>query len=459
MSNQHNPIAQRINRIQDLWSQKRALQPDAQIIRWMINENDLPLINGFYKLESSTYGKTLETIVILFTDFESIQTFSYTLAKHWLSEYKKNADLHPELQWLDFNSLQEQWLQLNENHTDKCTEFLIKMLLSFKNYEGRESKMLIGLHPRNIVNNQAMCKWLEETTSQLPKTLGFVVTDFDNRNLFKTLFEPDDEKPLPFGIQTITVPDQNIEKACQQLMTQGNPNDPQVAFRKCMLKMGENAKMQNPNGVIKWGDRGLNITKATGDKAFWASAHLIYASMLFYFKDSERVFKLLNDGIKIGNTNLEDQSLLGVTLQILGFKAAYYNIIGKSENAINEFIEQGDLAKNHKQELVALTAFKNALTLVSLKNKREDIYELSKKAYLMALEINIELLKTTELPFIANLYRQELEIKIQIEKESNQYKEVLKALDEFMEEHFGKDWKELAKITAKSSKPLEPITS
>ncbi len=136
MNNQHNPIAQRINYLQDFWIQQRALKPNAQFIRWLIEEPDLPLVNGFYKLESSPHGKIAETIVVMLTDFQSLETFSYQLAKDWIVAFKKDAEKYPELQWQALDGLEASFNKLSTTSGQQADAFLVKLLTQFKAFEG-----------------------------------------------------------------------------------------------------------------------------------------------------------------------------------------------------------------------------------------------------------------------------------------------------------------------------------
>ena len=52
MTNEHNPIAVRISKLQQKWIDSLSDRKDFRLVRWVIYNDDLPLVNGFYKLES-----------------------------------------------------------------------------------------------------------------------------------------------------------------------------------------------------------------------------------------------------------------------------------------------------------------------------------------------------------------------------------------------------------------------
>lgn len=437
MNNEHNPIAQRINHLQDVWTQQRMIEPNAQFVRWMINEPDLPLVNGFYKLESSPYGKIEETIVVMLTDFESPANFSYTLAKDWLEAYKKDTEKYPELKWPDFDTLNDHFKQLDKEDTQVVDDFLVELLTKFKTYEGKTTPMFVGINPRKVGSHDALCAWLTNIIELLPKNIGFVVTDYKEGNYFDAIFK--DEEAI-FIKQTIRLKNQDIKGAYTDLMIQGDPNDPQVAFRKCMIKMGEGASNNNLNEVVKWGKRGLEITQSTGNLSFWASAHLIYAGFLFGFKDDKRIFQLLDNGIEIGHQQIDDKSLLGVTLQLYAYKAAYYSIIDNKLEAITWFLKQARLAIEYNEQLIAVSAYKSTMLLLDQIKDIEELENIAPEAYKACVTIESEILKTTEFAYLGKHH-----IDILRNNKEEQTEKEIQEVDIYMRELFGSGWENQGK--------------
>ncbi|OEK08201.1 hypothetical protein A8C32_01685 [Flavivirga aquatica] len=452
MSNEHNPIAQRINLLQDLWIQQRLLKPKAQFIRWLIDEPDVPLVNGFYKLESSPYGKIDETLVVMLTDFDTITTFSYDLAKDWLTAYKKDAEKYPELQWPDFELLHASFKQIDKENTEASNVFLVELFTKFKTYEGKQTPLFIGVNPRKVTSYNELCVWICNIIEQLPQNIGLLVTDYKANNFYEAVFT---NKEALFEKQTISLKNQNIQGAYTKLMTQGNPNDPEVAFRKCMIKMGEAATKGHQEKLINWGEKGLNIAKQTTNLSFWASAHLIYVGHLFGFKDTPRINHLLDKGIKIGHKNLEDKALLGVTLQLYSYKAAYYSFINKKEDALNWFLKQATLAQENNENYITVTAYKNAILLADQNKKISEMQDIIPVAFQTGYVIEDDTLKNTEFAYIASYYVNMLHEK---EEETPQIKAELEAINKRMSHLFGETWEHQAKDLRKQIKDKELVS-
>ena len=75
MNNEHNPIAVRIGNIQQIYNKSRINNPKARLFNMVCNAEDYPLVNGFLKLECSQYGKSIDSFVVFFFDFQDKNSF------------------------------------------------------------------------------------------------------------------------------------------------------------------------------------------------------------------------------------------------------------------------------------------------------------------------------------------------------------------------------------------------
>ncbi len=438
MNNEHNPISRRINYLQDFWVQERLLKPKARFIRWLIDEVDLPLVNGFYQIESSPYGSIEETLVVMLTDFDKLDSFSYQLAKDWLAAFKQDAEKHPELHWEPFTQFENEFKKLPKNDPFLTDNFLVAMLTAFKDFKGVSSNLYIGINPIKISNSQKLCVWICRLLKMLPDTIGFVITDFKKDLFFEPIFENNE---ADFIKQSIRLNNVNTSGAYTKMMTKGNPNSPQVAFRSCMVEMGKATKAENKEKLIKWGEKGLGIAKKSRDIPFWAYTHLVYAGFLFGFKDPDRFHHIIDKGISLCENDPKDKNIQGLTLQLYGYKAAFYSFTKKKELAKNWFIKQAQLAKEYEQGLVALTSYKNALIVLQQKKQGYQIEELAPEAYEFCITLEDEIIKTTEFPYIAKHYIDVLR-RHRKSKEDNQK---IEDVDQYLISLFGRDWELMGK--------------
>ncbi len=430
MNNEHNPIALRINKLQELWIQERKKKPNSRLIRWMIEEHDLPLVNGFYKLESTPYGKIEEYLIVLLSDFDSKTNFSYHLAHDWIQSFEQAQQEYPDLYWPQFAQIKEEFEQIKQGNPKQANSFFVYLLEEYKQALSPNRMLLVGINPRKVYDHSELNTWTDSLLQLLPKTIGIVFTDYKQSGYYNEVFQL---KQWANESLTISLKDQDIKAAYNQLMTQGNPNDPQVQFRTCMIGMAEAANQQDKKGVYHWGNKALQVTKSTGKIEFWASAFLVFAGNLFYFQDSEKIFELLNQGIEIGHSQPENQALQGVLLQLYAFKASYFLVEGEAEQAIEHFLIQADLAEQANQTLVAVTAYKNALIVAQQNDWQDQLQRISDLAFPVGYSLEDDYLKATEFGFIALHYLQQTN-----QLSETQHQEIEQRLNRL----FGEDWKQ-----------------
>ena len=400
MNNEHNPIAIRLNRIQQNW--KDQIQgKNYKVVRFLLeDEDDLPLINGFYKLESSPHRSIDEILVVLLTDFESKKNFSYQLAKDWLDEYEKNLIKYPNLPWNEFSEFRDKFKKIDPEILHG--KFLLELLISYKKFlPNKEEKLRIGLIPRKVHNYTEFAKWLKVFAEQLPEGIGVVVTDYKENSYYSNVINNPN-----YSSFSLPVKSQNMKGAYEELIKSGNPSDPQVKFNVCMMEMGKQASAQNKSGIYHWGKKLLDVGQSTGDKGIWASAHLIFAGFLFSFKD-KNIHSLLDKGITICQSQLKnnDISSLGILFQLYNFKASYCSIEGKPKKAWEYFVKSTDQAMKTQHFMEAISSCKNAIIIAEKNFMKSEMNQYMESGIFWELyKQEDEFIKITEFNFIANYY-------------------------------------------------------
>jgi hypothetical protein len=434
-NNEHNAIAVRINKIQSYWIKLRKLKPNIRLFRWDFHKDDFVLVNGFLKLESSPHGRSDDTFVIFFNDFDSPVHFTHSLIKDWLNTFEKEVKQNPQWDWSDFEPLKEEFKTIDSRKYDKLNEFFIKLLVSFKKFEAKKDNLLvIGLIPRNVQNKSELNQWVYDIFQLLPNNIGMLLLDFIGNEVYDDVVSK-----LKNLTATIKLPDLNLKGAYKELATKGNPNDPQVIFRQCMLEMGEAVSDGDKKKLDLWGNKMLDITQSSGIRSFWASGHLIYAGFLFQFKESKTIHLLLDKGIKITQSEYKQkQDSAGVLLQLYSYKASYYSMCDENEKAIDWFTKQAETAKELEMNEQAVTAYLFAL-LIAEKSKDKVYNNIVKKAFETGYKLEDEKLKYLNFAFIAYHF-------INLEQELS---DRVVQIEDRMASVFGKEWKKNAHKTNK----------
>ena len=164
--------------------------------------------------------------------------------------------------------------------------------------------------------------------------------------------------------------DLDIDAAMKKIALSGDPNDPEVQFRECVVEMGNSAAKNNRKRLHLWGEKSLEVSQKTGNKASFATAHAMYAGMLFQFKEFDTIDKLLHRGLTIAKQGKAagDETVNAIILQLYGYMAASAHHQKEIEKATDLFCEQAALAASFGLGQQALSIYITAYTLIKKKN-------------------------------------------------------------------------------------------
>ena len=124
-----------------------------------------------------------------------------------------------------------------------------------------------------------------------------------------------------------------MEGAYNELLTQGNPEDPNVKIRKLMVEMGKAASKEQKGRLNELGERLLDIGRASGKASLWLYTYIVYAGFVFRYKDGQTL-ALLDKGVALCTSHQSDSSVSAMTVTLYSYKASYLNYIGKHEEAL-----------------------------------------------------------------------------------------------------------------------------
>ncbi len=444
MSTEHNPIAQLISQIQQKWNDEASPEKECRLVRWLIKPDQARLYEGFLRLESTANGSIPEMLIVLLCPFKDPHTFSKTLAEQWIKDYLaetksnntlKEAGLFP--QW-DAQHYQ----RLSEKTGTDHNKLLLEMLSSFQNaLPDKETRLALALMPYTISAVGDYGRWMENLLKLgIPDKVLCMVFDYEEEQHFDDLFrkQPKQTKSLYLNL--------DLDGAINKLAKSGDPNSPEVQLKECIIEMSNAVKTNSLDRLHKWGKKGLEITQRTGNKAFYASAHLLYAGMLFQFSQFEEIEQLLKRGLAMSMQLLKngDDASKPLIVQFYSYRAACCQHKKQMLEAADLFAKQGDLAMEFKMGIQALTAWWQAYTLYK-KKEEEKCINLMTKAYAFGISLQAEELKTSCMSYIGFDYFQYCENLKQQEK--------CKEIDTFMKGLEGENWKTTVAAYKKDMQP------
>lgn len=438
MLSEHNPIAELVHQIQQKWIEEVSPFPTIKLVRWLIKPDEARLYEGFLKLESTEHGSIPDIVVAMLTPFHSEVNYSQNLVKDWIKTYKEDQKTQEKLRSKNITAVwndQSFGIDAEMNNTDH-DQLLLNMLVSFKlAMLGTNKRLTVALFPYSIHNMIGIKNWLSNMLKKgIPEGISFMIFDHKGENYYDRVFEkyPEITKTLHVNL--------NLNEAMNKIAKMGNPNDPEVAFRECILEMGNAVQKNDQAKLDHWGQKALLATQQSGVKSMFASAHLIYAGMLFNFKKFEKIDVMLSKGMGIAQQGLKlnDTSCKPLIIQFYGYMAASKQLQKNVTDAIATYEKQGDTAVEYQLPSMALTPYQQAYTLS--RKKIPLLYDgLIKKTF----DTGIALPKEE----IVNSSFASIGLDFYTWQRNNQKHSEAEETDNKLAEIFGKDWKEQAKKT------------
>ena len=229
-----------------------------------------------------------------------------------------------------------------------------------------------------------------------------------------------------------------MDGAIGKIAKMGNPNSPEVKFRECILEMGKALQKNDKELVHSWGAKALQVTQGSGLKSLFASAHIVYAGMLFNFRQFEVIDSLLTKGLAIAKQGLtiDSAACKPLIIQHYGYIAASKQLQKKMKEAIDAYEKQGDMATEFQLPGMALTPYRQAY-LLSKSSFRERYDELIQKTFATGRLLSRDEQLNSSFAAVG------LDIMHWYESKQN-WEDALRTEVE-LKEIFGADWKEQAK--------------
>jgi len=428
MNHEHNPVAVRISKLQNIWAEATEKMPAYNLARWVVHNEDVDFLNGFLKLESSPHGSLEDIFVVLFTPFVSKDIFARMLISDWLDMYKQGLEEHPQSNTWDFAAYHEKLDNLPQGDTGAV--LLKEMLHDFSKYASGETRpLVVTLIPRSISNNEDYAKWISTFIGRndFAYSVKFAIVDYAGHDYFQLVDTIENRK-----IITVAPPNLNMRGAVNELAAMGNPNDPQVQFRTCMMKMGEAAGNNKRQDLDHWGGRLLDAGQRSGDQSMFASAHLIYGGFLMHFPAKEETQQMLQKAEAIAKRAIkQDANHVVILIQIYGYMGALASMHKEHKEALDYFIKQANLGREYNHLANAISAYKTIIYLCHTHGFAQEYLEHLQDGYLLGLELSDDDLSVTDYSFIAYHYI-----------DANHYKlpNETATLRQRMEQLFGPEW-------------------
>lgn len=444
---EHNPIAELIHKIQTKWMKEATPFPQLKLVRWLIKPEEARLYEGFLKLESTEHGALPEMLVTMLTPFEREDNYAADLYADWMKALKADQKANQVLTAEQIATIEAAGSPASGQPDPDAR--LLKMLGLFQQQlTGGDTPFVLALLPRSIHDMEGYRLWLIRLLKKsIPAHISLMVFDHIGAYHLDAVVKkyPEITKSLSVIL--------DMDGAVSKIVKAGNPNAPEVKLNECILEMGKGVQQNSPAKVDEWGEKALQITQRSGQKSLFATAHIIYAGMLFNFKQFEKIDALLAKGARLANQGLikEAAACKPLVIQFHGYMAASSQLQKKNAAAVAGFEKQGDAAIEYSLPGMAINAYRQAYTLAK-KNVPERYSELLGKALAAGRAMQPEEQLQSQLGVVAWDVLQWHEGKQRFEE--------VKAIDQEFTTLLGPRWKDQAKHTyeAATMQTREPVT-
>jgi hypothetical protein len=203
--------------LQQQWYDAVEETPGYKLVRWLIKPEDAVLINSFYKVESSPYGRLSEFFIVMLTPFERYEDFSQQLLSDWISLWENDPAVKTTRSEWDVESLKNRLAA-----GDDANALLRDALIDFQKKFCREDQVLVfGCVPRSIADMPVFNQWIIELAEKLPENIKLCFTDHTGRNYLNASFGAFKNKALTLECKNL-----DLNRAVRQMATSGNPGEP-----------------------------------------------------------------------------------------------------------------------------------------------------------------------------------------------------------------------------------------
>lgn len=436
MDNEHNPISVRIRQVQDLWLKARGEKPRARAFVMNYTPEDYALIEGFIGIESTPHGISDDTFLVFRTLLDNKVDFYKSLIEQWITAFHKDLESHPEWHWNDFAHLKEQYYKLSPKDGHSLLTFYSQLLHSFKRFEGVTGNLLVlVLVIERVESLDVLHEVLKEFLDATDGDIGLLFMEAKGEEIFSPIIKKMGDKGC-----VVELPNQNMGAAYKEIITQGDPNDPQVQYRKLLLEMGEETAKSSRKRLKKIAiEEFFPLCKKLGDTNLWVSGYLAVSGFLMHFKEEgELLQQMLDQALAvIQEATPTDEPLMyaDLTIHCYLYKGAAYAMAKDLEKATSHFMNAIHISKQTENHAQTINCY-NSILLVLLKKDRTDYTSILKEAFEYGYSLPDEELRLINISFIAQAF---------ISKGEDVSRKLEQEIDDRMLSLYGEHWQESPK--------------
>lgn len=248
-----NAITRRVEHIQNIWDKFRNV-PDARLCRWLVVQDERPMIETFYQVNAAGSSTTPDLFIRLQTPFLHLQTYGKALSEelHNIIETER-AELAAEKMPLSWHS----------THTDDPKNPTVGFLRNFFQLADSldlDAFVVAYLAPTAIEGKANWEKWWAAATElNLPPKIRLMTLDTEGAEMLDKLAKQQPQKIMTFK------PNLNMPDAMRELMNEfGDQNDKGTHFKKAFFELTQCVGKRDADGMKLYAEKAIGIARKMG---------------------------------------------------------------------------------------------------------------------------------------------------------------------------------------------------
>lgn len=392
---EHNPISHRIDLMRARWHQY--VQPGVQIVRWLVEPDEVQMVEGFYRLESSPHGQIPDLFLKLSAPFYDEISYETALLEEWLQRWE-SPEGQQELQatgiTVQYNSARyRQDLARGLDPRKICWTALEDFATNISGFDGQ---LTLFIWPQECAYPKKWAAWMQQfLETGIPPHLRVMLFDVKKQEYLQRCAALK---------HAVTIPaDLNMREAVRQIATSGNPNNPMVQFNHCMFNLGDALARRKLREVHEWGQKAIAAGNKSGQISLEAAGIIGYGSALFQLKEYPEAIRQLDRAVSLTSKPAQegDMSTGGVLVQAHAFRGAVYYRTRSWKDAETAYRQMGEAASQLQMPVMAMEGWRQAAHACEKHGNRKQAYEYFQLAYKAGLELDPETRKVTAFPLVA----------------------------------------------------------
>lgn len=392
---QENPITKRIAHMHIQWAD--TVTEQTQLVRWLVDKDEVQMITAFHQLEASQHGKLPELFINFGQSFTDAEQYGKDLTDSWIDLWN-NEEARNEA--LEANVLPD-WddTPYREVAIKDSALIFMQCMSSFATAISPQTVLILNIMPHGYVGDPKFVAWVKTCLNSLPSNLKLVVIDLKDNQKFKN---------IPPHIAHATLePNLNMQQAIKEIASSAAAESPAAGINLCLLNMAEATAAKNKKQIHHWGKQGMKVAQETGLKSIEATVLIAYGCALYQLKKFDDALALFKEAEQTSIEGLDtDPTAPVLLLQAYNIQASTYFYKRKYTKAQEYYTKTAQQAKTHKNSMMHVEACRQAAYCAAKNGETKTAYALLQEGYLEGRTMEVETQKfSSMLLLLTKLHR------------------------------------------------------